>query len=238
MSETTTEATSEAAGETSADTSNQAETATETAEVIEGYDALGEPGKKALDKMKAERDAAVQAAKAANGDPNAAARIKAERAELAATKDALAALQAKIDGREAEYAAQQEAQRVKDEAITVANERILKAEFRLVAKGKLTDPSDVFRFPEIIDLSAFEVGADGEVDPEAIEAAVNTLIAKRPDLAAQGGKKFQGSADGGARNGAAATSIDDQIAAATAAGNHLHAIALKQQRSAQLAEKS
>jgi hypothetical protein len=182
MSETTTESTTETAGETSADTSSQAETATaEATATTEATEALGDAGKKALDAMKAERKAARDAA---------------------ATEKARAdALQAKLDGKEAEFTAAQEAQRVRDEALEAANQRILKAEIRAAAAGKLNDPADALAY---IDLSLFEVGDDGSVDSDAIGSAVSDLISKKPYLAAQG-QRFQGSADGGARNEAGGT---------------------------------
>ncbi|MGH3997483.1 MAG: hypothetical protein ACRDTJ_08480 [Pseudonocardiaceae bacterium] len=121
--------------------------------------------------------------KSADGDGHA--RAKELEAELA-----------KLQGREAEYQAAQEAQRVKDEALAAANTRIVKAEVRAAAAGKLNDPADALAF---IDLTSFEVTEDGAVDSAAMEAAVTDLISKRPYLAAQGGR-FQGSADGGARN--------------------------------------
>lgn len=170
------EATQETTGadETSVDTNNEA-AATEVDPP--GADALGDPGKKALDAMKAER--------------------KAARDEAAALKAQLDALQAKVDGREAEFAAQQEAQRVKDEALAAANERILKAEVRAAAKGKVADEA-LADLPRLMDLSEIEVGSDGEVDASQIARAIDNLIASKPYLAAQG-SRFQGSADGGAR---------------------------------------
>ena len=180
MSDTTSTATATAA-ETSGDTATTeteaAATAAETSTVTQGEAALGDAGKKALDAMKAERNEAREAAKKAAAE--------------------LATLKAAAEGREAEHAAQQDAQRVKDEALTAANVRILKAEIRAAAAGKLADPADALQF---IDLSAFEVGADGDVDASAIGSAIDNLISTKPYLAAQGGKKFQGSADGGARN--------------------------------------
>lgn len=148
------------------------------AEVVPGEEALGDPGKKALDAMKAERNQF--------------------RDELRSMKAEFEAFKAKAEGREAEFTAAQEAQRVKDEAIAAANEKILRAEVKAAAKGVLADAGDAFKF---LDLSGFEVGPDGDVDAEAISAALNDLIAQKPYLAAQSGPRFQGAADGGARNG-------------------------------------
>ena len=174
-----------AAAETSDDSATAEETAATAgadAASTEAEKALGDPGKKALDAMKAERNQF--------------------RDDLKAIRSEFEAFRAKAEGKEAEFTAAQEAQRVKDEALAAANQKILKAELRAAAKGKLTDPSDIFRFPEIVDLSALEVGADGEVDATALEAAVTDLVTKRPDLAVQDGKRFQGTGDGGPRNAA------------------------------------
>lgn len=179
MTQGTTEATTETAGQTSADTSTEATSTTADAATAdattEGEAALGDAGKKALDAMKAKWKDADKLAK-----DNATA---------------LAALQAKLDGKESEHQQTLEAQRVKDEAIAAANKRILSAEVRAAAAGKLNDPTDALAH---IDLSSFEVSDDGAVDSDAIGAAITDLISKKPYLAAQGGR-FQGSADGGAR---------------------------------------
>ena len=178
-----------------------------------GSDALGDAGKKALDAMKAERQAA--------------------KAEATTLKAQLDALQAKVDGKEAEYTAAQEKAALEQAALGKANDRILRSEVKAAAKGVLADPQDAYKF---LDLSTFEVDNDGNVDEAVIAKALTDLVASKPYLAAQGGKKFQGTADGGARNGSSTTSIDDQIVAATAAGNFQLAIALKQARQAETAK--
>lgn len=200
--------TTDAAAETSGDSDTNEQGAATDAAADQGETALGDAGKKALDAMKAKWKEADRIAK-----ENAAS---------------LAALQAKIDGKEAEHQKALDADRVKSEALAAANQRILSAEVRVAAAGKLNDPADALAY---IDLSSFEVGDDGSVDSDAIGSAISDLISKKPYLAAQGGR-FQGSADGGARNGSR-TSIDDQIAKATADGNHVLAIALKQQKHAE-----
>lgn len=189
MTQNATEATTETAGETSADTSGEASTTTasETAATAqtgatEGETALGDAGKKALDAMKAER-------KAARDEANAA---KAERD----------ALQAKLDGKEAEHAAEQAKRETEQAALAKANDRILKSEVKAAAKGVLADPQDAYKF---LDLDSFEVDDDGNVDEDAIASALDDLIKSKPYLAAQG-KRFQGGADGGARNGASKVS--------------------------------
>ena len=209
MSETTTDATVDQSTADGAAT----DTGAESAAVTEGATALGDAGKKALDAMKAERNEA--------------------RAEAKAAADAIAALTAQVEGKQAEYEAAQKTREVETAALAKANERILKAEVRAQAASKLNDPKDALLH---LDLSKFEVGEDGEVDGDAVAAAIDKLITYKPYLAAQG-TRFKGEADGGARKEPPAD-LDGQIAAATAAGQHLLAIQLKQQRAAQLANKS
>jgi len=209
MSETTTDATVD---QSTADGA-ASETGAESAAVTEGATALGDAGKKALDAMKAERNEA-----------------KAETKRFA---DEFAALRAQVEGREAEHAATLAAQAVKDEALSAANQRILKAEVRAQAASKLNDPKDALLY---LDLSGFEVGPDGEVDGDAVALAIDDLLKNKPYLAAQG-TRFKGEADGGTRK-ESAPDIEADIAAATAAGQHQLAIALKQQRAALAAHKS
>lgn len=178
MSETTTEK-----PETDVDTEATAEAETEAAETaetekVDGEDDLGNKGKKALDTMKAER--------------------KAERdARLAAERER-DELRAKIEGKEAEYAAEQEKRAAEQAALSKANDRIRRSEVKAAAKGVLADPADAYKF---LDLESFEVDDDGNVDESAIADALADLVKSKPYLAAQGSRKFQGTADGGARNG-------------------------------------
>lgn len=175
----TTDAT--AADQTSADSTSTTATETATTSATDAGTAnLGDAGKKALDAMKADRNKA--------------------RDDLAALRSEFDAFKAKADGKEAEHAAAQEAQKVKDEALSLANDRIKKAEVRAAAKGKVADEA-LADLPALMDLSGIEVGADGEVDTSQIASAIDDLIKNKPYLAAQG-SRFQGSADGGARNDA------------------------------------
>jgi hypothetical protein len=174
---TTTDAAAETSGDSTTATATEATTEAQTTDNGEG--ALGDAGKKALDSMKAERKAAREEATAA----------KAERD----------ALQAKLDGKEAEYQAQQAKRQAEQEALAKANDRIRKSEVKAAAKGVLADPADAYKF---LDLDSFEVDDDGNVDEDAIASALADLVKSKPYLAAQGGQRFQGSADGGARNDA------------------------------------
>lgn len=166
-----------AADETSVDNAKQ-DTATESKEVTQGQESLGDAGKKALDTMKAERNQA--------------------KSDLATLRSEFEAFKAKAEGKEAEHAAAIESQRVKDEALSVANLKIAKANLRAAAAGKLADPKDALTF---IDASKFEVDDDGNTDDAVLSAAIDDLIKTKPYLAAQG-KRFEGGADGGARKDA------------------------------------
>jgi hypothetical protein len=138
---------------------------------------LGDAGKKAIDAMKAERNQAREDAK----------RLQAEIAQL----------KAKEEGREAEYQAELDRQKVNDEALAKANTRIVKAEVRALAAGKLADPNDALQF---LDLSSIEVSEDGAIDAAVVEQLITDLLTSKPYLAAQSGKRFEGEADGGPRN--------------------------------------
>ena len=81
-----------------------------------------------------------------------------------------------------------------------ANERLVKAELKAAAKGKLANVADALVF---IDVSSIEVGEDGEVDADALEAAIDNLLTERSYLAAGETKRFGGGADqGGGKSGA------------------------------------
>lgn len=138
---------------------------------------LRDEGKKAIDAMKAERNQAREDAK----------RLQAEIAQL----------KAKEEGREAEYQAELERQKVKDEALAQADDRIRKAEIRALAAGKLADPNDALQF---LDLSSIEVSDEGAIDSALAEQMIADLLNSKPYLAAQSGKRFEGNADGGPRN--------------------------------------
>ncbi|GAA0989223.1 hypothetical protein Q7689_09765 [Nocardiopsis tropica] len=85
-------------------------------------------------------------------------------------------------------------------ATAKANTRLLRAEVRAVAAGKLSDPKDALKF---LDLDQFEVGEDGDVDTQEITDAIEGLLASKPYLAAATAKRFQGTGDGGAARKAA-----------------------------------
>ena len=138
---------------------------------IEGAEALGDAGKKALDTMKAERNAE---------------RVRARDAEAR-----IAELTAKLEGREAEFTAEVEKRKQSDVAI-------LRAELKAAAKGKLADPADAALF---LDLKQFDVSENGDVDADALNTAIDDLIARKPHLGAAPARRFDGDADAGPKGG-------------------------------------
>lgn len=180
----------------------------------DGEDSLGDAGKKALDAMKAERNAAKKEARDLKAKLDEALKPKPAEGELP-DPDAL-----REEGRRA--------------ALEQANQRVIRSEVKAAATGKLADPADALQF---LDLTSFEVDDDGNVDTQDLADAIDELLRTKPYLSAQGGRRFQGSGDGGSRNGKAPT-LDEQIAEATKAGNTRLMISLKSQQLADLASKS
>lgn len=146
----------------------------------EGAEALGDPGKKALDTMKG--------------------KLKAEREKRRALEARLAEMDKPADGAPPDQ--ELLVRQAEQTAMVRVNERIVRAEVRAAAAGKLADPADAYRF---LDLSQFEVDDDGNVDGDEVSDAIEDLLKSKPYLAAQGGgttkPRFQGTADSGARKG-------------------------------------
>lgn len=147
-----------------------------------------------------------------------AARIKGDRVTE------LESELAKAQGKEAEFEEMRKARETEAAALEKANGRIVRSEIKAAAKGVLEDPTDAFTF---LDPSDFEVDDDGNVDESAIASALKDLVARKPYLAAQGGRRFQGGADGGARKDARPSQLTqsdvdrmspDQIVTAKEAG--------------------
>lgn len=139
----------------------------------DGAEQLGDAGKQAIDRMKAERNEA--------------------RREAKARQDEIDRLTAAANGREAEYAAEKKA---REDADSRFRERVLKAEIKAAATGKLNDPADAMRY---LDLAEFEVNEDGDVDADAISQAIDSLVASKTYLAVQDGRRFTGTPDAGTR---------------------------------------
>lgn len=142
-----------------------------------GVDKLGDAGKQALDRMKA--------------------KLKASTAKQRDLEKQLAdAKKPPADGDKVD------AEKIRDEAKAEAKAELLKGRAldKVEAKAAklFADPEDA------VALLASQVDDfidDGEIDLDAINEAIEKLLKKKPHLAAQGGKKFGGGADGGARNG-------------------------------------
>ena len=166
----------------------------------EGAEQLGDPGKKALDTMKG--------------------KLKAERERRRSLEAQLAERDKPADGDQPDPDAL--VRQAEATALARVNERLVKAEVRAAAAGKLADPADAHRF---LDLSQFEVDADGNVDADEVAEAIDDLLTSKPYLAAQGGStkpRFQGPADSGARKGNARPTqlTEADVKRLSAAGNH------------------
>ncbi|MEU5394522.1 hypothetical protein [Streptomyces tibetensis] len=166
----------------------------------EGAEQLGDPGKKALDTMKG--------------------KLKAERERRRSLEAQLAERDKPADGDQPDPDAL--VRQAEATALARVNERLVKAEVRAAAAGKLADPADAHRF---LDLSQFEVDADGNVDADEVAEAIDDLLTSKPYLAAQGGStkpRFQGTADSGARKGSARPTqlTEADVKRLSAAGKH------------------
>jgi hypothetical protein len=159
----------------------------------DGADQLGDPGKKALAAMKEQRNAARAEARGFRQLANELGVKNAEELKKLIGK-----------GKPADNPDQPDVDQIRREALATAtrsaNERILRAEVKAAAAGKLADPADALQF---LDLSTIDVDDDGTVDPDQVAEAIADLVKKKPYLAAQGARKWQGGADGGARKGQA-----------------------------------
>lgn len=166
----------------------------------EGAEDLGDAGKKALDSMKS--------------------KWKTERDRRRELETKLAQSKAPAEGEQPDPDAL--LRQAETKALARVNERLVKAEVKAAAAGKLADPADAHRF---LDLSQFEVDDYGNVDAEEVADAIDDLLKTKPYLAAQGGStkpRFQGSADSGARKGNARPSqlTEADVKRLSAAGNH------------------
>lgn len=127
----------------------------------EGSDKLGDAGKKALDRMKAERAEAKRLAAAEKKRADELARKVQEFED--AQKSELDKATAKAERLEA--------------AAKAATARAVKAEVRAAA-AEFADPEDAVAF---LDLAKYTDG-DGEIDAEAISADLTDLLERKPHL--------------------------------------------------------
>ena len=127
----------------------------------DGADKLGDAGKKALDRMKAERAEAKRLAAAEKKRADDLARKVAEFEDR--DKSELEKAAAKAERLEA--------------AAKAATARAVKAEVRAAA-AEFADPEDAAAF---LDLSSY-ASADGEIDAEAIQSDLADLLERKPHL--------------------------------------------------------
>lgn len=174
----------------------------------EGTEQLGDAGKKALNEMKAKWQAERDKRK----------EIEAKLAENAAPPKPDDA----VDPEKIRAQARAEARK---EALA---ERVLD-KIEAKAAKVFTDPADAKAF---LEKKASEFVDGDEIDLDAIDDALEDLAKRKPymTVAAQGGKRFEGSADGGARTPPKKSTLDDLIAEAEAAKNTKLAISLKNQK--------
>lgn len=144
---------------------------------------------------------------------------------------------ARLKGEEEKFTAEQEKAKVRSEALAVANQRILKANLRALATGVLADPTDAHLY---INLADFEVSDDGEVDEDALKAAIEDLVERKPHLAAKGGTTTVINSPTSGREGQQQTE-EQKLVSALDAAEKAHdfetVIGLKQRLSALKAEK-
>ncbi|MEW1754696.1 hypothetical protein [Streptomyces angustmyceticus] len=139
---------------------------------------LGEAGEKALKAERAARKAADK--KAAELEAEVSRLRRSNAANKGTDVDAIKAeIRADIEGASAA--------------------RIIRAEVKAAAAKRLADPGDAVK---LLDLSAFELNADGDVDTKAVTKALDDLLKEKPYLAA--GKQPWGDVGGGHRDPAAA----------------------------------
>jgi hypothetical protein len=116
---------------------------------------------------------------------------------------------------EQEKAVEQARREAKAEASKAFNTRLVQAEVRAAAAGKLADPEDAIRFLELND---FDVNDNGEVDGKAISTALDGLLKQKPYLAASATRPT-GDADQGARRSSASGPDMDQLLRAAVRGS-------------------
>lgn len=134
-------------------------------------------------------------------EPNAGAHkaLVAERKARKALEKEFNALKAEIaskDKPEAEQALDAARREAAAEATAKSDARLVRAELKAAAATKVKNPALALK---LIDTSEIEVGEDGEVDQDALNAAIDDLLTEYPELAADAASKFGGGADQGAK---------------------------------------
>lgn len=145
----------------------------------QGADELGVAGKKALDAMKA--------------------KWRNERARAKAAEDKLAAASKPVDkaDEKPDLDALREQIRAESRADTLRDKVLDKIEAKAARLFSNPEDARVFLASKVDDFID-----DGSVDVDAISESLADLLKERPYLSAQGGKRFQGTNDAGARKAA------------------------------------
>lgn len=138
---------------------------------VPGEEALGDPGKKALDAMKAERNTARQEAKAAHERIAELEKQIGEKPKGDEVNEQVTDLTSKLSD---------------------TTSKLIDAEVRAAAAGRFQDPGDVLKF-----LDRESILTDGAPDAEKITAELSKLGESKSYLLATGNQ--WGSADAGAR---------------------------------------
>lgn len=136
----------------------------EDEEEVDGTDALGDKGQKALRAMKD--------------------RVKASKKAEREAKAELERLMNSAGKTEEQLAEQQQREQREAAILNKANERIVRSEIKSAAAGKLQNPALAIR---LLDLADFEVDEDGNVDEDEIAQAIDELLEREPYLAVQSG---------------------------------------------------
>ncbi|MFM9473961.1 hypothetical protein [Streptomyces scabiei] len=139
-----------------------------------GDDQLGEAGKKALQAERDARKAAEDRVKELEG--RLSRKPKPDDGKDGAGKGG--------DGKgDPPLDAEALKKEVRDEITADTNARLIRAEVKAAAAGKLADPADA---PKFIDLTKIKVGEDGDPDAKQIKKAIEDLLKEKPYLAANG----------------------------------------------------
>lgn len=161
------------------------ESTTTTDESTNDNETLGAEGVKALEAFKARARAAEKSAKDAQSELE-----RLRQAAMSDTEKAVAT--AKAEGRK--------------EALAEVTSRLVRAEVKAAAAGKVADPDDVAAL--LGDLNAY-VKDDGEVDSKSLASAIDALVKAKPYLAAAGAKPAP--LPGGGAKPTTGFSVNDEI---------------------------
>ena len=183
---------------------------------------LGPAGEKALEALKEERR-------------QLKAKLSEHESELASLREA----QMTEQERAIEQARKEAAESARSEALGEANDRLFRAELRALTAGKLTDTAitdlttDADVAVKLLGLGQIPVTDTGDIDSEAISAAVTSYTEARPHLAASA-TPVPGIDQGSRGTARTVETLDEAIAKAEADGDSKLSLALKTQKLAAL----